>query len=203
MSYIEKVHRKVQSLDLDKTLPFSAAKVEGVSTDTTRKILHRLHDNGIITIVSKGHFKKEETFNELLFVYGSLKKGFDNHNLLSKYAKRLGKAHTVKKFAMFEDSFGNYPYLIDTPFAKIKGELYQITRAELMDRIDEFEGAPDYYVRKKIEVKSHHGVKRAFVYVKPDTEPPIDQKPFSEWTNNADYKIDKLYKTLDGMIENS
>ena len=201
MSYIEKIHHKVQSLDSDAILPFSTAKVEGISTDTTRKILHRLHDKGVITIVKKGYFKKEESFNELLFVYGSLKKGFDNHNLLSKYAKRLGKAHTVKKFAMFEDSFGNYPYIIDTPVSRIKGELYQITRAELMQKIDEFEGAPDYYERKKIEVKSHHGVKRAFVYIKPDATFPTNKESLKEWTNNTEYKIEKLHSTLDMMIE--
>ena len=191
MSYIEKIHRKVQLLDLDVTLPFSAVKIDGISTGTTRKILHRLHDNGMITIVSRGYFKKEESFNELLFVYGSLKKGFDNHNILDKYAKRLGKAHTVKKFSMFEDSFGNYPYIVDVPHFKIKGELYQINRAELMQRIDEFEGAPDYYERKKIEVKSHHGVKRAFVYIQSDTAIPTDQKVLNEWTNNSDYKVEQ------------
>ena len=201
MSYIEKIHHKVQSLATDTILPFSAAKVENISTDTTRKILHRLHDNGVISIVSKGHFKKEEIFNELLFVYGSLKKGFDNHHLLSKYAKRLGKAHTVKKFAMYEDSFGNYPYLIDSPHAKIQGELYKITRAELMKKIDEFEGAPDYYVRKRIEVKSHHGVQRAFVYIREDSDVPTNQHALKEWTNNVDYKIGKLQSTLDAMIE--
>ena len=201
MSYTEKIHHKVQSLDSNAILPFSAARVEGISTDTTRKILHRLHDKGVITIIKKGYFKKEESFNELLFVYGSLKKGFDNHNLLSKSAKRLGKAHTVKKFAMFEDSFGNYPYIIDTPVSKINGELYQITRAELMQRIDEFEGAPDFYIRKKIEIKSHHGIKRAFVYVKPNTALPTNKQPLKEWTNNTDYKIERLHSTLDAMIE--
>ena len=201
MSYIKQVQRKIKSLDTEVELPFSAVKLDGISIDSTRKILHRLHDNGTITIVSNGYFKKEESFNTLLFVYGSLMKGFDNHSLLRKYAKRLGKAHTVKKFAMFEDSFGNYPYIVDTPFAKIKGELYQITRAELMEKIDEFEGAPDYYVRKKIEVKSHHGVQRAFVYVKPDKELPTDQQPLNEWTNNTDYKLEKLHSTLDAMIE--
>jgi len=201
MSYTEKVHRIVRSLKLNEVVPFSAIKVDGLSTDTKRKILHRLHDAGIITIVNRGYFKREEPFSALLFVYGSLKKGFDNHNLLSKYAKRLGKAHTIKKFAMFEDSFGNYPYIIDTPVSRIKGELYQITRAELMQKIDEFEGAPDYYERKKIEVKSHHGVKRAFVYMKPDAVLPTDQKPLQEWTNNIDYKIEKLHSTLDAMIE--
>ena len=201
MSYIEQIQRKIKSLDTEVTLPFSAVKLDSISTDTTRKILHRLHDNGVITIVSKGHFKKEESFNELLFVYGSLKKGFDNHNLLNKYAKRLGKAHTVKKFAMFEDSFGNYPYLIDAPHTKIQGELYKITRAELMERIDEFEGAPDYYTRKRIEVKSHHGVQRAFVYIREDSDIPTNQQALREWTNNVDYKIGRLHSTLDAMIE--
>ena len=201
MSYTEKVHRIVRSLKLNEVVPFSAIKVDGLSTDTKRKILHRLHDAGIITIVNRGYFKREEPFSALLFVYGSLKKGFDNHSLLSKYAKRLGKAYTIKKFAMFEDSFGNYPYIIDTPVSRIKGELYQITRAELMQKIDEFEGVPDYYERKRIEVKSHHGVKRAFVYMRPDAVLPTDQKPLQEWTNNIDYKIEKLHSTLDAMIE--
>lgn len=201
MSYVEKIHRKIQSLDSDVTLPFSAVKIDEISTDTTRKILHRLHDNGIITIIKKGYFKKEKLFNELLFVYGSLKKGFDNHSLLGKYAKRLGKAHSIKKFTMLEDSFGNYPYIVDVPHAKIKGELYQINRAELMKKIDEFEGAPDYYIRKKIEVKSHHGVNRAFVYIREGTEIPTDQQILKEWTNNTDYKVEKLHSTLNEMIE--
>ena len=201
MSYSKKIYHKIQTLDHDTVYPFLAVRIDGISVDTTRKILHRLHDDGVITLVKRGYFKREKPFNELLFVYGSLKKGFDNHNLLSKYAKRLGKAQTVKKFSMFEDSFGNYPYIIDEPSYRIKGELYQITRAELMQKIDEFEGVPDYYVRKKIEVKSHHGIKRAFIYLKPDKTLPTDQKPLKEWVNNTDYKLEKLYNTLDAMIE--
>ena len=201
MSYTDKVHHAVQSLELNKVVPFSAVKIDGLCVDTKRKILHRLHDNGVITIVKRGYFKREEPFSELLFVYGSLKKGFDNHNLLGNSAKRLGKARTVKKFSMYEDSFGNYPYIVDEPYSKIQGELYQITRAELMQKIDEFEGAPDYYIRKKIEVKSHHGVQRAFVYIREEAEVSNEQEPLKEWSNNIDYKVDKLYSVLDAMIE--
>jgi len=77
---------------------------------------------------------------------------------------------------------------IDTPFSKIKGELYQITRAELM---------------AKIEVKSHHGVQRAFVYVKLDKELPTDQQPIKEWTNNTNSKIKIMKKALDSIIKSS
>ncbi len=202
MSLIEKIERKIKTLEIDKVLPFSAVKIDSISTDTTRKILHRLHDNGLITIISRGYFKREESFNELLFVYGSLKKGFDNHSLLGKYAKRLGKAQTVRKFGMFEDSFGNYPYLINSPYNKIKGELYQITRKDLLQKIDEFEGAPDYYQREKIEVKSHHGINRAFVYIQSDTKAPTDQDSLKEWSNNSNYKVQKLHSHLDKMIGN-
>lgn len=201
MSYIEKIQRKIKTLDINEVLPFSTVRVDGISVDTTRKILHRLHDNGFITIVSRGYFKREESFSELLFVYGSLKKGFDNHKLLDKYAKRLGKAHTVKKFGMFEDTFGNYPYLIDAPYNRVNGELYQITRKELIEKIDEFEGAPDYYQREKIEVKSHHGVKRAFVYIQTSIKAPSNQEALKEWNNQSDYKVQKLNDYLNNMID--
>ncbi len=201
MKYIDKIERKIKALNIDEIVPFSQAKVEGVSTDTLRKVLHRLHDKGVITIVERGHFKKEELFRELLFVYGSLKKGFDNHQILSKYAKRLGKATTVKKFGMFEDSFGNYPYLISIPHTRVHGELYQITRRELMEKIDKFEGVPEYYQRKKIEVKSHHGVQRAFVYIQSHTATPANQKHLSEWKEDTDYKVKRLDTYLKSMIE--
>lgn len=189
---IEKLERKINALPIDKIVPFSDVVVDGIEQDTTRKYLHRLHERGIISIVKRGYLKKIEPFHELLFVYGSLKKGFDNHRILEKSAKRLGKAKTVSKFGMFEDSFGNYPYLINEPIHKIEGELYEINRKELLEKIDEFEGAPDYYQRKKIKVKSHHGIKYAYTYLRENIKTPMNQKPLKVWENNTDYKVQKL-----------
>lgn len=196
---IDKLERKINSLPIGKIVPFSEIEVDGISKDTTRKYLHRLHERGMISIVKRGYFKKIEPFHELLFVYGSLKKGFDNHRLLEKSAKRLGKAKTVSKFGMFEDSFGNYPYLVSEPISKVEGELYEINRKELLEKIDEFEGAPDYYQRKRIKVKSHHGVKFAYTYLREDAEVPQDQQPLQVWENNADYKVQKLNSFLEGL----
>ena len=100
---------------------------------------------------------------------------------------------------MFEDSFGNYPYLITKPISKIDGELYQINREELLERIDEFEGAPDYYQRKKIKVKTHHGVNIAYVYVRKDADIPLNQEPLKVWQNNADYKVQRLNSFLEKL----
>ncbi len=199
MYTIDKLERKINALPTGKIVPFSYVDLKAVSKDTIRKYLHRLHERGMISIVKRGYFKKIEPFHEFLFVYGSLKKGFDNHRLLEKSTKRLGKATTINKFGMFEDSFGNYPYLITKPISKIDGELYQINRKELLEEIDEFEGAPDYYQRKKIKVKTHHGVNIAYAYIRIDTDMPEDQKPLKVWQNNADYKVQKLNSFLEKL----
>jgi len=199
MTIIDKIERQINALPIDKIVPFSYIKLKDVSKDTIRKYLHRLHDRGLISIEKRGYFKKIEPFNEFLFVYGSLKKGFDNHKLLQKYAKRVGKASTVGKFAMYEDSFGNYPYLVKEPVTKVIGELYEIKRKELLDKIDEFEGAPEYYQRKKIKVKTHKGVNLAFVYIREDEEIPKEQEPLKIWENNTDYKVQKLDSFLEGL----
>ena len=199
MHIIDKIEHRINALPVDTTVPFSYVELKAVSKDTIRKYLHRLHERGMISIVKRGFFKKIEPFNELLFVYGSLKKGFDNHKLLEKSTKRLGKAHTVSKFGMYEDSFGNYPYLITKPISKIDGELYQINRKELLEEIDEFEGAPDYYQRQRIKVKTHHGVNLAYVYIRKDANVPKNQKPLKVWQNNAEYKLQKLNSFLERL----
>jgi len=199
MTIIDKIEQQISSLAIDEVVPFSYIKLKDVSKNTIRKYLHRLHDRGLISIEKRGSFKKIEPFNEFLFVYGSLKKGFDNHKLLQKYAKRVGKASTVGKFAMYEDSFGNYPYLVKEPITKVIGELYEIKRKELLDKIDEFEGAPEYYQRKRIKVKTHRGVNLAFVYIREDEEIPSEQEPLKIWENNTDYKMHKLDTFLEGL----
>lgn len=199
MNIIDELESKIKTLPIDKVVPFSYLDLKEISTDTRRKYLHRLHERGVISIVDRGFFKRIKPFNEYLFVYGSLKKGFDNHRLLDKYAKRVGKASTIRKFGMFEDSFGNYPYLVSEPIYKIEGELYQISRKELLEEIDEFEGSPDYYQREKIKVKTHKGVKLAYAYIRADADIPKDQKPLKVWQNNTEYKVEKFNSFLERL----
>lgn len=81
---IDQLESKIKTLPYDKIVPFSYIDIKGVTVDTRRQYLHRLHNRGLISIVDRGYFKRIKHFNEYLFVYGSLKKGFDNHRLLSK-----------------------------------------------------------------------------------------------------------------------
>ena len=99
-----------------------------------------------------------------LFVYGTLKRGYENHRYL-KEANFLEKASTKEHYPMIAPK-KSYPYLIDMPsIGKIvRGELYLVDIATLK-QIDRLEEAPWLYRRKLIEVVDEQGgVHRAYTY---------------------------------------
>lgn len=145
------------------------------------KLSNTLFNAVIDQINNSSNFKINIDKDNILFVYGSLKKGFDNHNLLSNAATYMGEAITVNRYAMYQDSFGNYPYLIPTPIMQIHGELYHIKSDDLWRKIDKFEGAPDYYERKKILVNKGNTIYCAWVYIQSHTQIPKNQKPLNKW----------------------
>lgn len=84
----------------------------------------------------------------LVFVYGTLKKGFSNHRLLAG-AEFLGAAQTVEKYAMY--STGTPIVLKDEAVSPIFGELYRVNEKTLA-ALDSLEGHPDWYRRQEVEV---------------------------------------------------
>jgi len=145
------------------------------------KLSNTLLNTVIDQINNLSNLKIDIDKKDILFVYGSLKKGFDNHNVLSNDATYIGEAITVDKYGMFEDSFGNYPYLIPTPIMQIYGELYHIKSKELWKSLDKFEGAPEYYQRQEILVKINDTIQNAFVYIQPNTTLPKDKESLNQW----------------------
>lgn len=168
-----------------------------ISTTTLRKYLHRLQDESLIEIIDKSLFKKtDENFEAILFVYGSLKKGFDNNRILNK-AIYISKAQTVRKFAMYRSEEGDYPYLVkNKSLYVISGEIYKIKRKDLMQKIDLFEGSPDYYLRESINVKTRSGNKRAFAYFYIDKNSHKNKEPIKEWLKPEKFDIDAYYQSI-------
>lgn len=206
MTKSEQIKKFIKSLPKHKDFTFKYVRenLPSLSTDIIRVNLHRLHDSGLITIKEKGLFSKEnESFEVYLFVYGSLKKGFENEHILDK-AKYISKATTVRKFAMYTAKGGEYPYLLkEKPLYNIKGELYKIARKDLLKKIDLFEGSPDYYTRESIEVKSRSfdTNKRAFTYFYVNKKEHKNKKPITEWKKVEPFDIDAYYKSIiDGEI---
>ncbi len=84
----------------------------------------------------------------LVFVYGTLKKGFGNHRLLAS-AELLGAAQTVERFAMY--STGVPIVVKEESVSPIFGELYRVDEETLVC-LDSLEGHPDWYRREEVEV---------------------------------------------------
>ena len=102
----------------------------------------------------------------LLFVYGTLRRGFVNHEAYLADAFLVGTAVTVEKYALFVDDF---PYLAKQPgVSRIVGELYRIDGATL-EEIDCLEGHPDDYRREQIWVVTNLDVRYwAWAYFYPE-----------------------------------
>lgn len=175
------IKNRITAYKYNELVPFRNIKLKDISTNTLSKILHRLHNKGLITIVKRGYFRREKPFNELLFVYGTLKKNSRDNRLLDTYTKRLGKAITIDEFGLFEDNSKNSPYLIEEKYNRVRGEIYQIFRKETIEKIDKFKNIPIEYKRKKILVKSHHGIQEAFTYFRINTSTPPGTNSIKEW----------------------
>jgi len=107
-----------------------------------------------------------------VFVYGTLRKGYGNHNACLAGApnlKFMGKGKTVGTFNMRS---GGFPFvsqeLNDGNDSTIVGELYEVEESTLLGPLDGLEGHPDFYTRKMTQIvldDSEHGdVEEAWMY---------------------------------------
>lgn len=87
--------------------------------------------------------------NILIFVYGTLRKGFGNHMYLEK-AEFLGMARTKEKYTMRVSGIP-IPCVSKEPTSHIIGEVYKVNEIELMN-IDSLEGHPNWYKRELVRV---------------------------------------------------
>jgi gamma-glutamylcyclotransferase (GGCT)/AIG2-like uncharacterized protein YtfP len=88
---------------------------------------------------------------QLVFVYGSLKRGYALAPLLAREDFR-GEAATKPWYRMFD--LGSYPGLIEWPSGlEIHGEVYAVS-ASALSRLDEAEGvAEGLYVRRPVALQ--------------------------------------------------
>ncbi len=106
----------------------------------------------------------DKRYHPLVFAYGTLRRGADNHHLL-RDSEHLGWAWTVQRYALYVDDF---PYVIRTePVARIRGEIYRV-RPRLLAILDRLEGHPHEYRREQVPAVLDDGeVCRAWLYFYP------------------------------------
>lgn len=90
-----------------------------------------------------------------VFVYGSLKDGFHNNDIIAENPnnKLIGNCYTKKKYLMI--SLGSFPAVIDWYTVDhnnhVTGELYSVDDTTL-HQLDMLEGHPLFYKRKSTQV---------------------------------------------------
>ena len=95
--------------------------------------------------------------NNLVFSYGTLKRGFPNHSIMEEIkASYLVDAITKFKYPLVLAGKWNTPFLIDNKnypnSYKVNGELFEIDKKGI-STLDEFEGVGKcYYKRLKIDI---------------------------------------------------
>lgn len=99
----------------------------------------------------------QQRLENLVFVYGSLKKGFHNNYFLDN-SKFIGENKTLGKHRMI--SLGGFPGVIwcggsggafkDRGTAQIHGEIWQVNSERDRRRLDMLEGYPNFYDKQDI-----------------------------------------------------
>lgn len=105
----------------------------------------------------------------LIFVYGTLKRGFYNHTLiedLGDSAAYVGPFTTVEAFPLVCGPHG-IPFLVNLPGSghKVRGELYSVSSGLGLSRLDQLEGVEQgHYQRLPVAVEGGAMIMTADAY---------------------------------------
>ncbi len=97
-----------------------------------------------------------------VFVYGTLKRGQRNHHFLADQEFR-GEAKTLPHYRLYD--CGSHPGLVeDTQNGiAVRGEVWQVCD-EVLQKLDEYEGVPDYFLRKPILLQDWDSQVQAYFF---------------------------------------
>lgn len=96
--------------------------------------------------------------NFLVFVYGSLKRGFGNHDILNGSEFICSTRTKGRGFKMA--SLGSFPAVLRGGKNSIAGELYQVDLMTMV-HLDMLESNGELYQRKQVDLESGH---KAWMY---------------------------------------
>ena len=126
-------------------------------------------------------FSKDNVVEDnVIAVYGTLKKGFNNYAYL-KDSKYVGKGKTKDKYPLV---ISGLPYLIDNAGKghNVEVDVFRVSGSTLAT-LDRLEGHPNWYCRRQIMVKIKGGVEvSCWVYfnIKEVAEGKVHHKKFSQ-----------------------
>jgi len=93
----------------------------------------------------------------LVFVYGTLKRGFHNHRVMEEAgAQFVCAGATVTCFPLVQSGL---PFLLHRPGEghRVEGEIFRVPTAAGWERLDRLEGHPTFYRRKITPIQGDEG----------------------------------------------
>ena len=97
--------------------------------------------------------------SNLIFVYGSLRKGFPNHYFLEQECQFIGLAKSVEKYSMTANEFivrfgakRAIPFVSKEPETEIMGEIYDVPN-NVLKLLDLLEKHPYWYKREQVDLE--------------------------------------------------
>ena len=119
----------------------------------------------------------------LIFVYGTLKRGFGNyhHLLMRDDVNFVKEAETFPNFTMF--NLWGFPGIIRGGKTAIKGEVFEVPD-ELIKSLDRLEGHPTFY-RRQPEVLADGSQVELYVLAKPTRYAGYDEVESGEWHKSS------------------
>ena len=109
-----------------------------------------------------------------VFVYGTLKKGFPNHDNYMESATELGNYRTIEMYPLVLCGARYVPCMICSPGDgyHVEGELYEVddeclNRIDALERIQDPEGYRRTVIRISLSERIDQDIKEALVYLMP------------------------------------
>jgi gamma-glutamylaminecyclotransferase len=109
-----------------------------------------------------------ETATTILFVYGTLKRGLQNHHLLADQ-EFISEVVTEPRYRVID--LGPHPGLIvdETNGLAVKGELWAVSDC-CLGELDDFEEVPGPFIRAGVRIAGRAEVAQAYFWNKPVPE---------------------------------
>ena len=100
----------------------------------------------------------------LIFTYGTLKRGYRNHHLLTD-CEFVGEGVTEPFYKLYHND--SYPCMVEvSEGVAVKGEIY-IVDDKTLKRLDTLEGVPYLYQRKVLKITGYNDGVQGYIYQRP------------------------------------
>jgi len=127
--------------------------------------------------------------DNLIAVYGTLKKGFNNYYAFLTNAKHIGRGVTQDKYPLLVDGL---PYMVDKKGLghNVVVDVFKVSDVQL-EKVDQLEGHPQWYTRKVIPITLKDRTVNCWLYFNPK-EVTADTEMYAEYLSTYAKRYDNV-----------